>query len=135
MKLVSFVSTVSQFPKNLVHVGIQSSTGGILDLTTGALQIPDMLTLIDRYRESQFNTQLKEYAVEIEKSTPSSTLPMIESRFVRIVAPIPRPRRNVMCVGKLLVLKKYNHHTLVLLSGTLLQIHIVFLFVYIHVVR
>ena len=101
MKLVSFVSTVSQFPKNLVHVGIQSSTGGILDLTTGALQIPDMLTLIDRYRESQFNAQLKEYAVEIEKSNP--TLPMIESRFVRTVAPIPRPRRNVMCVGKLLV--------------------------------
>jgi 2-keto-4-pentenoate hydratase/2-oxohepta-3-ene-1,7-dioic acid hydratase in catechol pathway len=99
MKLVSFISTLSN-PGNLISVGIQSSHGSILNLTAGALQIPDMQALIEKYTDSGFNSQLKDLALEIEKGNPSSTLDLIDAKFVRLVAPIPRPRRNVMCVGK-----------------------------------
>ena len=100
MKLVSFVSTLSNFPKNFISVGIQNSHGSVLNLTAGALKIPDMQTLIEKYADDQVSAQLKEFAYEIEKSNPSSCLNLIDPKFVRLVSPIPRPRRNVMCVGE-----------------------------------
>ncbi len=93
MRLVTFAADTSSAPR----VGLLAADGGIIDIgaaaTRAGVTLPfdasDMLSLIaagDAARD-----------VLLRLSTAASTV--LPQSTVRLLAPIPRPRKNVFCVG------------------------------------
>ena len=88
MKLVTFLKDNSR------RVGVLDGEGGIVDLTAIGL-VADMNDLIERFAPLRGDIQKAVAGVKNR----------IGASEVRLLAPIPTPRRNIFCVGK-----NYHEH-------------------------
>jgi 2-keto-4-pentenoate hydratase/2-oxohepta-3-ene-1,7-dioic acid hydratase in catechol pathway len=87
MKLVTYQDGTN------VRVGVVQQDF-IIELTR---QAPDMLSLIEKQRGVLACT--REIISNFNNNTPMSTA-VVPTKSVKLLAPIPRPRKNMVCLGK-----------------------------------
>lgn len=85
MRLVTFSDSRGQ------RIGVQQADGAIVDLSVAAPELPrDMLQFI----------ALGAQGLEAAKKAVASGKGRLEGAKAKLLAPIPRPARNIFCVGK-----------------------------------
>jgi 2-keto-4-pentenoate hydratase/2-oxohepta-3-ene-1,7-dioic acid hydratase in catechol pathway len=101
MKLCSFILKASSPSTSTPRVGLVWDHHHILDLCHANASLPPITSMYDVIAHGEpYLSSLRAMLSTISSKPSSLSHAMIPQADIQLLAPIPRPRRNVICVGK-----------------------------------